>query len=86
VCAGGDGAAQECAGVVAAVDGQGGAGVDYDGGFAELLVGSGDVEDAVDAGLGGIFGFYVYRDVDVAADPFDGLLGGGQDGFFDFRG
>ena len=49
--AGSDRAAEEFAGVVATIDGDRGAGVDNDAGFLHLLVGSGDVQGAIHAGL-----------------------------------
>lgn len=75
----GDGTAEEFAAVVAAIDGDGGAGIDDDAGFLHLFVGGGDIEDAVDAGLVWLFGEDFDGQVDVFADP----LGGPARLFFD---
>lgn len=82
VCARGDGAPEEVALIVAAIDGDGGAGVDDDAGFPHLFKCGGDIEDAIDAGLIGVFGEDLDGEVDVFADPLC-LAGGlfGDDAF-----
>ena len=67
--------AEERAFLVADADRERGAGVDHDAGFLHLLERGRDVQHAVDAGLGRLFGFHHDRQVDFAADPLHAFAG-----------